>query len=375
MSALALNNGFQANYSLASGILFHPDLMIFGVIGGLLITEKLELMEKFPIVGGIPISRPTVIFLFTGVFTSSLGILAGNSILRYAGLLLVIGGSILFLLYMTSRRNPGDLWIKMIFGAAIASMALAAVGNLTFFIFDNVEATYLALLFPIIYILAERMELGFVRGMKKRILAMQTFIAWSAVILAFTAVTVPTNFSKQAAMYISIGLVISLILISMYFDPAFRKLRRRGKFQRFMRSGVITSFFWLMLGLALFVLQMATGHGYLDAATHAIALGFIGTFIVAHSPIIFPLTLKKKANQENVTFIPLIVLTMANVARVFGDLGTHYSSYGFAISYISGYLILIAIIAFIYNLKRIMASPKSFSRPKELDPVPDRPQH
>ena len=45
LSALAGNNGFTLNQGMASDIAFHPDLMVFGVIGGLLVTEKLELME------------------------------------------------------------------------------------------------------------------------------------------------------------------------------------------------------------------------------------------------------------------------------------------------------------------------------------------
>ena len=62
ISALAINNGYNISTSIASGILFHPDLMVFGVVGGLLITEKLELMEKFQLFKGIPISRPRFCF-------------------------------------------------------------------------------------------------------------------------------------------------------------------------------------------------------------------------------------------------------------------------------------------------------------------------
>ena len=43
---------------------------------------------------------------------------------------------------------------------------------------------------------------------------------------------------------------------------------------------------------------------------------------------IFPLTLKRNANQERVTFLPLIILTVSNVMRVFGDLASHVSSAG-----------------------------------------------
>ncbi len=356
MSALALNNGYDASLSVASGVLFHPDLMIFGAVGGLLVTEKLELMEKFPLAKGLPISRPTVLFLFSGVFLASLGILVGSTLTRYAGLILILAGSLLFLFYMSSGRNPGDMWIKRVFAAAIASMSMAAIGNFNALIFNNVWITYLALLFPIIYVLAERMELGFVRGMKTSVMKAQAFIAWITVLLAFAAAEIHMNPYSRDMMLASIMLLFTLTMVSVRFDPAFRRLRKQGRFQYFMRYGVLLSFFWLFLGFLLFALQVIAGQGFLDAATHSIALGFIGTFIVAHSPVIFPLTLKKRARQDNVTYLPLIILTLSNVMRVFGDLVSHSNSAGFTASYLSGYILIIAIVAFIYNLRKIIVS-------------------
>ena len=368
ISALALNNVYNANLPIASGIPFHPDLMVFGAVGGLLITEKLDLMEKFPFVKGMPISRPIVLFLFGGVFTASIGIMYGSGLIRYAGLFLIIVGYLLFLFYMSSGRNPGDKWIKRVFAASIASISLTAFANFNALIFNNVELTYIALLFPIIYILAERMELGFVRGMKPRIMKLQAFIAWVSVLLAFVSAEMHLTPYSQVAMAVSIILLSALTMISVWFDPAFRRLRRQGKFQSFMRTGVLLSFFWLFLGLFLFVLQLIVGQGYLDAATHAIALGFIGSFIVAHSPVIFPLTLKRNANQERVTFLPLIILTVSNVMRVFGDLASYVSSAGFVASYLSGYVLLIALVAFVYNLKRIMVPNRSTVKNRGASP-------
>ncbi|ARD85578.1 hypothetical protein FAD_1739 [Ferroplasma acidiphilum] len=357
IAALAVNNGYPSIIPLANGITFHPDLMVFGAVGGLLISEKLELMEKFPLIRNIPISRPIVAFLFGGVFILSLGILSSYAVARYAGLLLVVAASLLFLLFMSSNVNHGDKRIKLVFAAAIASMSLAAIGNMNSLLYSDVKLTFLALLFPILYILAERMELGFVRGMGARIMALQAYIAWFAVGMAFVSVEVPDKFISRFAMVLSIILVAILTGISIKFDPAFRKIKRNGRFQHFMRAGIQISFFWLALGLILFMLQAIIGHGYLDPATHSIAIGFIGSFIVAHSPVIFPLTFKKKAIQENVTFLPLIMITIANVSRVFGDLAIPYTSLGETFSYVSGYLLLFAILLFVYNIKKIMVSP------------------
>jgi hypothetical protein len=356
ISALAENNGFSLNNQIAGYIIFHPDLMVFGVIGGLLITEKLELMEKFSILGKARISRLIVSLLFPGVFISSAGILVGMVLIQDLGLLLVTGASILFLYYMTSRRNPGLAYIKQVSGAAILAMALAATANLNLFITESTELAYMTLLFPVLYVLAERMELGYVRGMKTSLIRVQSILSWILVIVAFMSVEINIGTLPGILMLISITILIALILVSIYYDPTFRHLKKKSHLQSFMQKGIIISYLWLFLGLLLFILQVIRGHGFLDPAAHSIALGFIGTFIVAHSPVIFPLTLKKKAVQENVTYLPIIVITVANVMRIFGDLSLNVSWVSSAVSYASGYVILLAIIAFVYNLRRIMST-------------------
>lgn len=363
LSGLAENNGFILNQGIATDIALHPDLMVFGVIGGLLVTEKLDLMEKFRIAGKLRISRVTVLSLFSGVFLASFGIFADSSPSRDIGLSLVIVASLLFLYYMTSHRNPGMPGIKKVFGAAVFALALTAAANLNHFITDSTELSYLALLFPVLYVMAERMELGFVRGMKSSQIRIQAAFAWLSVILAFLSVELEIGMLPSILMLGSIAFLIALVLVSLAYDPTFRKLRNKGRLQSFMQKGIVISYLWLFLGVALFILQIIRGHGFLDPAAHSIALGFIGTFIVAHSPIIFPLTLKKKAVQENVTLLPIIVITAANIMRIFGDLTVSVFPMSNAISYASGYVIILAILSFAYNLKRIMPAPNPRADP------------
>jgi hypothetical protein len=53
---------------------------------------------------------------------------------------------------------------------------------------------------------------------------------------------------------------------------------------------------------------------------------------------------------------------------VFGDLASHVSSAGFAASYLSGYVLLIALVAFVYNLKRIMVPNRSTVKNRGASP-------
>jgi len=359
ISALAENNGFSLNNGIADDITFHPDLMVFGVIGGLLITEKLELMEKFSLFGHFRISRMIVPLLFSGVFISSAGIWLGIEIVQDFGLVLVAAASILFLYYMTSRRNPGMAYVKQVSGAAILGMFLSAIANINRFITDSSELTYLVLLFPVVYVLAERMELGYVRGMKASFIRIQSILSWILVITAFLSVEINVGPLPGLLMLASIAILIFLVIGSIYYDPSFRHLIKKNRLQSYIQKGIVISYLWLVLGIILFIMQAILGHGFLDPATHSIALGFIGTFIVAHSPIIFPLTLKKKAMQENVTLLPIIIITVANFMRIFGDITLHYFWISAAISYASAYVLLVAIIAFVYNLRRIMSKEVS----------------
>ncbi len=59
---------------------------------------------------------------------------------------------------MSSSRDPGDICIKHVFAAAIASMFLTALGNLNASIYDNAEGAYLARLAPTKYVLEGRVE-------------------------------------------------------------------------------------------------------------------------------------------------------------------------------------------------------------------------
>lgn len=353
LSALANNSGFVLDPSLASDVLFHPDLMIFGVLGGLLVTEKLAGMEQFKIFYVFRISRLTLLFLYCGVLFVSIGILYSTPIIRYVGLVSVITASVLFLTYVISPRSHGKGEIKWIFGAGISAITLTSLANFTLDIPQSVQLTYLSLLFPTIYILAERIELGFIRGMKRNILATESVLSWLTVALGFISVESPLDSTRSPIMFASIFFLSVIVMISIRFDPVFRKVAVKGRFEMYMKTGIVIAYSWLVIGIVLFSIRLFGVTGLLDPATHSFALGFFGTFIVTHSPIIFPLVLKRDVMRDRVTLLPIISITVADVMRVFGDLASRVSTTWNVVSYISGYAIIVAIIAFVYNIFRV----------------------
>ena len=85
-------------------------------------------------------------------------------------------------------------------------------------------------------------------------------------------------------------------------------------------KGILIAYFWLFLGVLLFLLRVSGITGLYDAAIHSIALGFIVTFIFAHGPVIFPTVLERNVNIGRLSFLPIVTLTLSNCLRIFGDM-------------------------------------------------------
>ncbi len=356
IATLGYNDRVNGMDVLVSDIRFHPEIMVFGVIAGLFITEKADLMSNFHLIGRVNSSLVNISLLFSGVFITSLGASLGLYAVRLTGLLLVTLAGIVFFYYMTSRKNPGERRIKWIFGGAISAMVSSAILSSAFPVVDDMPMALLILSFPILYVLAERVELGFVRGMPKKATFLVVAFAWAIVLLLSTSVLLGSDPSGKWLFDISALIFLGIIGLLLRYDPAFRKSPRSSRLQAFMKRGVIISYIWIVTGILLFLVRNSTNLDILGPATHAIALGFLGTFIVAHSPVIFPLILKKKANPENVTMAPIVLITMATFLRVTGDILLLSGFYGNVMSYASAYILIAAILAFLYNIRRIMVS-------------------
>lgn len=122
----------------------------------------------------------------------------------------------------------------------------------------------------------------------------------------------------------------------------------RGYLARHLR----VAYFWLFLGLFLLLAISLRGYSMatFDAATHSIAVGFIGTMILAHAPIIAPSLLGLKLLEERLSYVPLFFLTLANIFRVGGEplLGSS------ALSGYSGLLLLPMLLSFAASMLRAL---------------------
>ncbi|MEM0157071.1 MAG: hypothetical protein QXN26_03270 [Thermoplasmataceae archaeon] len=359
MAKLAEQHGFLVNNSLGSYISVHPILMVFGVIGGLLIAEKIEIMGRFLILRRLPISYPILVTMLTGIVLLSSGYAVGFTILRYAGTALIVTAGLLFLWFMVSRRNPGNTWVKLIMGSAIAAFSIASIAESMISATKSPAVALLLLSFPILYILGERIELGLMRNIRKNTMKLLGFSSTVIPFLLFVSYFYGSTLAGRTLFDAATVFFLIMILTSIKFDPSTRKMKVYGKLQSFMQSGIISSYVWLLTGIFLYLVQVNVERGFMDPATHSIALGFIGLFIIAHSPIIFPLTLKMKADTNHVTKLPIYAMNIAVFLRVGGDLISMRYEVGNLMAYSSVYILIIAIFLFFFNILRIRTSSET----------------
>jgi hypothetical protein len=104
------------------------------------------------------------------------------------------------------------------------------------------------------------------------------------------------------------------------FDLARRTVREPG-LARFMALSLLSGFVWLAVAGALFLgwAPQSAGLGY-DAAVHAFFLGFVGSMIFGHAPIIFPSVLGLTSVWRPRFYLHLGLLHASLLVRVSGDL-------------------------------------------------------
>jgi len=116
---------------------------------------------------------------------------------------------------------------------------------------------------------------------------------------------------------------VSYLVLSGWFfakDIAFRNLRHPQPITRFISIALATGFFWLGIGGFLFLYfgKVAAGPTY-DAVLHAFFVGFVGSMIFGHAPMIFPALFGFAARFSSMLYFPLTLLHASLILRLVGD--------------------------------------------------------
>jgi hypothetical protein len=147
-----------------------------------------------------------------------------------------------------------------------------------------------------------------------------------------------------------IMLLITVLLVLSVESSNIKRLISAGlPLQKYVSFHVRLAYIWMILGIILAIIYVSALNYFVlyDSFIHSLTVGFIGTMLLAHAPIIFPTVLKKKTLIVP-SFSPLTLLTLGNVIRVGGDIIliiTNSNLVRFIVGF-SGWLILISFLLF-----------------------------
>src|SRR5579885_256506 len=145
---------------LAELYTFHPLLMVFGFIGGMIMTERIAGLGLLPQTKMARHSLAIPLFIFAGMVVEVMGHLFHLTYIRYVGAaLLVVSVFFFFLLlrvfFTMGREKVSILFMIVSASALLLSSVLSAFSPPA----GNVGFIMILLLFPIVFILGERVEL------------------------------------------------------------------------------------------------------------------------------------------------------------------------------------------------------------------------
>lgn len=114
---------------------------------------------------------------------------------------------------------------------------------------------------------------------------------------------------------------LALAVWLMRYDIARHNIQQRG-ITRYIAACLLSGYGWLAVGGALGMAgAMMPGHGWRDAALHAITLGFVVTMVFGHALIIVPAVLRIRIAYHPVFYVPLALLHGSLLIRVIAGLG------------------------------------------------------
>lgn len=303
----------------------HSFFMVFGFLGGLLMTERIVGSKDIPLAYGTSFSVPMLLSSIVGLLLLTAGWLIDSSYAAAAGGAVFAFGSILFtVLLLRLGMIAHDYSSFGIMATGTVSLALSSIIGGFRLPIDDYPLILQMLLFPVIFVLGERMELSRFQHFKGKRIAnlLLLYLLEATVLLTFISSVLWDTVSALSSLFLSVALGCLLVASGVTFWMERRRKLYPAKtiLQDYVDKGILIAYIWLFLGILLFILRIMGVTGLYDAAIHSIALGFIVTFILAHGPVIFPTLIGRNASTNRLSFFPLLTVTVSNFLRIFGDM-------------------------------------------------------
>ena len=346
----------------------HPLLMVFGFIGGIIVTERIAGVELLPHTKQTSLSLAIPPFIFGGMAVEAAGYLLGLAAIRYLGAALLVVSCLLFLALLRSFLGIGRERVSVLFMILSAfALLLSAVLSAYSLPAGNVGFDMVLLLFPVVFVLGERVELTSLatRSTSNRFLP-ALFLAAAAVALFGFEAWVPSV--GQVALIVAFGATGIAFGFFLLAERSARPKNAASPFQGYVRKHVELAYAWGLAGSAFGVAySLSPLFVFYDAFIHSLALGFIGLMFLAHGPIILPMVTRKQFDNAKLSFAPLAILVLALVLRIGSGLAQLYSPsrlLDLSVS-ASGWLVLLAVIAFFAEIVRGTAHVRAAGPPND----------
>lgn len=281
-------------------VVLHGPLMVSGFLGVLIPLERaIGLRSRLAYLAPATVLLSFLILLVRGPGPTGYAIVAAGS-----------SSAVLLFLEMI-RRWDGLHHRVMLLGAAcwLSGNLLLAVG-------EGIQAALpWWLVFPVLVIAGERLELSRVRGLGP--LDRGTFVASVLVLISGTALVSARLQGGPAVM--GAGLVfLSGWLI--YYDVATRGVQKRGRF-RFLGLSMLLGYGWLLVGGLVMIRYGLPPAGLVyDAILHAVFVGFVFSMIFGHALHIGPMVTGLDLDFHPSLHGGLVLLHGSLVIRVIADL-------------------------------------------------------
>jgi len=330
----------------------HSIIMVFGFLSIIVMTERVSSVMETPGLNNSKIPTLMVIFMILGILGEIIGYVYYNRLIIYFGSVLLFIGCIFFiiLLYLLSRKTN----IKLSFWYMILSVSALSIASLLSAFYlpaGRYGFIMLLILFPILFIIGERVELS--RFFASPLIISRFNHAFVLSLISVVLFSLSSFLLNIGQIMLTLGFIMLLITVLLVLSVESSNIKRLISaglpLQKYVSFHVRLAYIWMILGIILAIIYVSALNYFVlyDSFIHSLTVGFIGTMLLAHAPIIFPTVLKKKTLIVP-SFSPLTLLTLGNVIRVGGDIIliiTNSNLVRFIVGF-SGWLILISFLLF-----------------------------
>lgn len=294
---------------LQQPVLHHGSLMVVGFLAALIALERY-------FGSGSRLAAFSSLCFSLGGASLLMGVTVVNRVLWAAG-------SVFFASWAVHNLYRFRRHFSTIFFTASA----AFIGAGVYFYIQNSPSTlysYSYAAFLTTFIAGERMDMLKISN-----------APWSNYLLAVASIPLAAAGILAVEKMFLAAAFLAVILTAARRDVALRFIRKTG-FSRYLGLGLGTAYSWLGLAVVLWLLTNA-----FDTLIHVIFLGFSGTMIFTHAPIILPAILRIPSFYTPHIYIPFAMLQASTVLRLAAG-----AMYNMGLWSISGWITAISVLTF-----------------------------